>query len=163
LKAKKEERMTMSTEKKLADLGLTLPQAAPPAANYVPYVISGNLLFLAGQLPFDEKGEIVKGTVGSTITPEEAQEAAKRCGVQILAQTKAALGSLDRVRRVVKLGGFVACTPDFTAQPAVINGASNLMADVFGDKGKHARFAVGVPCLPLGAAVEIDAVIEIEQ
>lgn len=153
----------MSAEKKLIDLGLTLPEAAAPAANYVPYVISGNLLFLAGQLPFNEKGEIIKGTVGTSISPEDAQEAAKRCGVQILAQTKAALGSLDRVRRVVKLGGFVACTSDFTGHPSVINGASNLMADVFGDKGKHARFAVGVPCLPLGAAVEIDAVIEIEQ
>lgn len=153
----------MSAEKKLIDLGLTLPEAAAPAANYVPYVISGNLLFLAGQLPFNEKGEIIKGTVGTSISSEEAQEAAKRCGIQILAQTKAALGSLDRVRRIVKLGGFVACTSDFTGHPSVINGASNLMADVFGDKGKHARFAVGVPCLPLGAAVEIDAVIEIEQ
>lgn len=154
-------------DKRLSELGIELPIPAAPAANYVPYVLSGNMLFLAGQLPFRLSGELVKGRVGEGVSADEAisqddaKAAAKLCGIQILAQAKAALGSLDRVVRVVKLGGFVNCMPTFTAHPAIINGASDLMVEVFGEKGKHARFAVGAPSLPLGAAVEIDAILEI--
>ncbi|MCR4376907.1 MAG: RidA family protein [Rhodospirillales bacterium] len=153
----------MSTiDTRLAELGLTLPQAAAPAANYVPYVQSGNLVFVSGQITLKDGALQYVGRVGQDFTTEQAYEAAKLCGLNLIAQVKAACGGdLDRVKRVVRLGGFVNCTSDFTDQPKVINGASDLMAQVFGDKGKHARAAVGVNTLPLGVAVEIDGVFEV--
>ena len=145
----------MTIETRLAELGITLPAAPAPAANYVPYVISGNLLYVSGQI------SPVKGRLGADMAVPAGAEAARGCGLALLAQARAALGSLDRVRRVVRLGGFVSSTPDFTDQPEVINGCSDLMVEVFGDKGRHARSAVGVYKLPLGFAVEIDAIVEI--
>ena len=147
-------------EKKLAELGLTLPQAAAPVAAYVPVVVAGGLAHVSGQLPFVD-GALVTGRLGEGISTEQGYEAARACGLMILAQLKAALGSLDKVERIVKLGAFVNSTGDYTDQPKVANGASELMAAVFGDAGKHARSAVGVPVLPLGAAVEVDAIVAI--
>ncbi|MCY1670824.1 RidA family protein [Novosphingobium sp. SL115] len=152
--------MTNSVEAKLAELGLALPQAAAPVAAYVPTVEVGGLLHVSGQLPFVD-GKLVTGRLGEDISLEAGNAAAQACGLMILAQVKAALGSLDRVERVVKLGAFVNSTGDFTDQPKVANGASELMVAVFGDAGKHARSAVSVPALPLGAAVEIDAVVAV--
>lgn len=152
----------MSVAARLAELGITLPEAAKPVASYVSYVRSGNTLTISGQLSNDANGGI-KGTVGVDVTPEQAQAAARLCGLNLLAQISAALdGDLDHVVRVVKLGGFVQAGPDFIAIPAVINGCSDLMVDVFGDAGKHARSAVGVYKLPLGFAVEVDAVVEVK-
>ena len=152
----------MSVAARLAELGITLPEAAKPVASYVSYVRSGNTLTISGQLSNDANGGI-KGTVGVDVTPEQAQAAARLCGLNLLAQISAALdGDLDRVVRVVKLGGFVQAGPDFIAIPAVINGCSDPMVDVFGDAGKHARSAVGVYKLPLGFAVEVDAVVEVK-
>jgi len=155
--------LTMSTvETRLSALGLTLPEAAAPAANYVPYVQSGNLVFVSGQITLKDGALEYVGRVGDDFTTEQAYEAAKLCGLNLIAQVKAACGGdLERVVRVIRLGGFVNCTADFTDQPKVINGASDLMADVFGDKGKHARAAVGVNTLPLGVAVEVEGVFEI--
>lgn len=148
---------------RLSELGLTLPQAAAPAANYVPYVQSGNLVFVSGQITLENGDLQYVGRVGEDFTTEQAYEAAKLCGLNLIAQVKAACGGdLDRVTRVVRLGGFVSCTPGFTDQPKVINGASDLMAEVFGEAGKHARAAVGVNSLPLGVAVEVDGVFEIK-
>ena len=154
----------MSTiEARLSALGLTLPEAAAPAANYVPYVQTGNLVVVSGQITM-ENGELkYVGRVGQDFTTEEAYAAAKLCGLNLIAQVKAACGGdLDRVKRVVRLGGFVNCTDDFNDQPKVINGASDLMAEVFGDAGKHARAAVGVNTLPLGVAVEVEGMFEVE-
>ncbi len=154
----------MSTiEARLSALGLTLPEAATPAANYVPYVQTGNLVVVSGQITL-ENGELkYVGRVGQDFTTEEAYAAAKLCGLNLIAQVKAACdGDLNRVKRVVRLGGFVNCTDDFTEQPKVINGASDLMAEVFGDAGKHARAAVGVNTLPLGVAVEVEGMFEVE-
>ncbi len=148
----------MSIEARLNELGIALPEVSPPLASYVPVMVQGDLAFVSGQLPFVD-GEVVTGTLGKDVELDRAIAAARACGMMILAQLKAEIGSLDRVERIVKLGGFVACTPDFTDQHKVINGASDLMAEVFGDKGRHARAAVGVPSLPVGAAVEVDAVI----
>ena len=151
----------MSIDARLAELGITLPEPAQAVANYVPTVKSGNLVHISGQLSNDASGGI-KGTVGVDVTPDEAQAAARLCGINLLAQIKAACnGDLSRVVRVVKLGGFVQAGPDFEAIPAVINGCSDLMVEVFGDAGRHARSAVGVYKLPLGFAVEVDAVVEI--
>ncbi|WP_295170261.1 RidA family protein [uncultured Brevundimonas sp.] len=151
----------MSIEARIAELGLTLPEPAKPVASYVSYVRSGNQITISGQLSNDANGGI-KGTVGVDVTPEQALEAARLCGLNLIAQIKAACdGDLDRVVRIVKLGGFVQAGPDFTAIPAVINGCSDMMVEVFGDAGKHARSAVGVYKLPLGFAVEIDAIVEI--
>ncbi|HEX8446992.1 MAG TPA: RidA family protein [Sphingomonas sp.] len=150
----------MSIDVRLAELGITLPEAAAPVAAYVPAVEIGGLLHLSGQLPFDD-GALMTGYVGDTRDADYGKKAAERCAVMILAQVKKALGSLDRVERIVKLGVFVASDPAFTGQPAVANGASELMVAVFGDAGRHARSAVGVPVLPLGAVVEVDAVIAI--
>ena len=150
----------MSIEARLAELGITLPEPAAPVAAYVPVVIAGGLAHVSGQLPFID-GKLVTGRLGEDVSLEDGTAAARACGLMILAQLKAALGSLDRVERVVKLGAFVNSTGDFTDQPKVANGASELMADVFGDAGRHARAAVGVPALPLDAAVEVDAVIAV--
>ncbi|MDF2637555.1 MAG: RidA family protein [Novosphingobium lindaniclasticum] len=147
-------------ESRLAELGLTLPEPAAPVAAYVPVVVAGGLAHVSGQLPFVE-GKLVTGRLGEDVALEAGIEAAQACAVMILAQLKAALGSLDRVERVVKLGAFVNSTGDFTDQPKVANGASELMVAVFGEEGKHARSAVGVPVLPLGAAVEVDAIVAV--
>jgi enamine deaminase RidA (YjgF/YER057c/UK114 family) len=146
----------------LERLGLRLPTAAAPVGNYVAYVVTGSLVFVSGQLPNKDGQLAVKGRLGADVSMEQGQEAAKLCALNLLAQLKAACGGdLDRVKRVVKLGGFVCSTEDFTQQAAVVNGASNLMAEVFGEAGKHARAAVSCPALPLGAAVEVDGVFEI--
>ena len=148
-------------EAKLAELGLTLPEPAAPVASYVPAVEVNGMLYISGQLPFVD-GALITGKVGDTRTPEEGHDAAKACALMLIAQIKKALGSLDRVDRIVKLGVFVASTPDFTGQPKVANGASDLMEAVFGEAGKHARSAVSVPVLPLDATVEIDTVVAVK-
>jgi enamine deaminase RidA (YjgF/YER057c/UK114 family) len=148
--------------KRIAGLGLDIPQPVAPVANYVPYVISGAHLYISGQVSIGPEG-LIKGKLGDGMSVDDGAAAARACAINLIAQMKSALGgNLERVRRVVKLNGFVNCTGDFTDQPKVINGASDLMVAVFGDNGRHARAAVGAPSLPLGAAVEIDAVIEIE-
>lgn len=152
--------MTDTVADALAAAGLVLPQPAAPVAAYVPTVLVGGLLHVSGQLPFVD-GQLVTGRLGETVSVEQGQAAAQACGLMLLAQVKAALGSLDRVERVVKLGAFINSTGDFTDQPKVANGASELMVTAFGEAGKHARSAVGVPVLPLGAAVEIDAVFAV--
>ena len=149
----------MSIEARLDKLGITLPEAAAPVASYVPVVEAGGLVHVSGQLPFVD-GKLVTGRLGENVSLEDGTEAARACGLMILAQLKAA-GLLERVERIVKLGAFVNSTPHFTDQPKVANGASELMAEVFGDAGRHARSAVGVPVLPLGAAVEVDAVVAV--
>lgn len=151
----------MQIAARLAELGIVLPNAAPPAANYVPYVLHGDLLHIAGQIPFAADGSLILGRLGETMAVEDGASAARRCGMGILAQAAAALGNLDRVARFLKLGVFVASTPQFTDQPEVANGASDLMVEVFGERGRHARSAVGVPVLPRGVAVEVDAVIAV--
>ncbi|MBD3729235.1 MAG: RidA family protein [Sphingomonadales bacterium] len=150
----------MSIEARLEELGIELPVAAAPVAAYVPVVLAGGLAHVSGQLPF-VGGQLVTGRLGEDVTLEDGTAAARACGLMILAQLKAALGSLDRVERIVKLGAFINSTGAFTDQPKVANGASELMAEVFGDAGKHARSAVGVPVLPLGAAVEVDAIVAV--
>lgn len=152
--------MTDTVEARLAEIGLTLPKAAAPVAAYVPTVEVGGLLHVSGQLPFID-GNLVTGRLGKDVSLEHGNAAAQACGLMLLAQVKAALGSLDRVERVVKLGVFISSAKDFTDQPKVANGASELMVAAFGDAGKHARSAVGVPVLPLGAAVEVDAIFAI--
>jgi enamine deaminase RidA (YjgF/YER057c/UK114 family) len=152
--------MTDRIDRKLEELGLALPQAAAPVAAYVPVVEAGGLLHISGQLPFRD-GKVVTGRLGDDVSLEEGQEAAKLCGLMLAAQIKAHIGSLERVARIVKLGVFVNSTPEFTDQPKVANGASELMVALFGDAGKHARSAVGVAVLPLGAAVEVDAIVEV--
>ena len=153
--------MTNAIETRLAALGITLPSAPMPAANYVPFVISGNLVFISGQISQDAAG-LIKGRLGADMDVASGADAARACGIAILAQLKNACGGdLTRVVRAVKLGGFVNSTADFTDQPKVINGASDLMVAVLGDAGRHARAAVSCPSLPMGVAVEIDAVFEI--
>jgi enamine deaminase RidA (YjgF/YER057c/UK114 family) len=151
----------MSIDDRLAELGLTLPEPAAPVAAYVPTVAAGGLLHVSGQLPFRD-GAVMTGRCGEDADEAYGQAAAEKCGVMLLAQIKAALGSLDRVERVVKLGVFVNSAPAFTAQPKVANGASELMQKVFGEAGRHARSAVGVAALPLGAVVEVDAIVAIK-
>lgn len=148
----------MSIAARLSELGIELPRAAAPVAAYVPVVVAGDLAHVSGQLPF-VGGKLVTGRLGEDVSLEQGTVAARACGLMILAQLEAALGSLERVERIVKLGAFVASAETFTDQPKVANGASELMADVFGEAGRHARSAVGVPVLPLGAAVEVDAVV----
>lgn len=152
--------MTDRIDRTLEELGLTLPQAAAPVAAYVPAVEANGLLHISGQLPFRD-GQIVTGRLGEGVSFEEGQEAAKLCALMLVAQMKAALGTLNRVERIVKLGVFVNSHGDFSDQPKVANGASELMVALFGDAGRHARSAVGVPVLPLGAAVEIDAIVQV--
>ncbi len=149
-------------ESKLAELGITLPEPAAPVASYVPAVEAGGMLYISGQLPF-VGGKLVTGKLGKERSLEEGQEAARACALMLVAQMKKALGSLDRVERIVKLGVFVASTADFTDQPKVANGASDLMEALFGVAGKHARSAVSVPVLPLDACVEIDAVVALKN
>lgn len=152
----------MSVEERLAELGLTLPEVARPVASYVPGVLEDGWLYVSGQLPL-RAGELVyRGKVGADVTPEQAYEAARLCALNILAVARALAGSLDRVRRVVKVVGFVNSAPGFTGQPQVVNGASELLAQVFGEAGRHARSAVGVSELPLNAAVEVEAVFRVE-
>lgn len=151
----------MTVETRLRELGLTLPEPAAPVASYVPYVRTDNLLHIAGQIPFDTDGTLILGRLGETLDVAGGQYAAARCALGILAQTRAALGGFDAVARIVKLGVFIASAADFTDQPEVANGASDLMVKLFQDAGKHARSAVGVPVLPRGVAVEIDAIIHI--
>jgi enamine deaminase RidA (YjgF/YER057c/UK114 family) len=148
----------MSVDQRLAQLGIRLPQAAAPVASYRPVIVHAGVAYVSGQLPFIN-GELVTGRLGENVSLEEGAAATRACALMILAQLKAALIPLDRIAHVVKLGAFINSTSDFTDQPKVANGASELMFDVFGDIGRHARSAVGVPSLPLGAAVEVDAII----
>jgi enamine deaminase RidA (YjgF/YER057c/UK114 family) len=150
----------MSIDARLAELGLSLPEPAAPVAAYVPVVIAGGLAYVSGQVSIVD-GHLLKGRLGEDLGLEQGEAAARACGLMILAQLKAALGSLDRVERVVKLGAFVNSAPGFTDQPKVANGASELMVAVFGEAGRHARSAVGVPVLPLGVAVEVDAIVAV--
>lgn len=151
--------MTIAT--KLAELGIALPTPASPIAAYAPFVEAGGMLYVSGQLPFREDGSPIRGRLGETTPVEEGVDAARACAVMALAQAAAALGGLDRVLRVVKLGVFVAGTPQFTDQPKIANGASELMEAVFGEAGRHVRSAVGVPSLPLGVVVEVDAIFSV--
>ncbi len=152
--------MVDTIEARLEALGVSLPAAAAPAANYVPFARTGNLLFTAGQLPLKDGKLVASGLLGRDLDTAAGKEAAKFCAVNVLAQAKAALGDLEKIRRLVKITVFVASTPDFTEQHLVANGASDLLAAALGERGKHARSAVGTACLPLNAPVEIEAVIE---
>ena len=154
--------MAGTIETRLKGLGVELPNAAAPAANYVPFHVMGGQLYISGQLPLIAGGPDFKGKVGDSIEVEAAQQAARSCAINILAQAKSALGDLDRITQCLKLGGFVNATPDFTDHPEVINGASDFLVELLGDKGRHTRFAVGVGSLPRGVAVEIDALFAIE-
>jgi enamine deaminase RidA (YjgF/YER057c/UK114 family) len=148
---------------RLQALGLELPKAPPPAANYVPYILEGSLLFVAGQLPYTPEGVLLyPGTTGGNVTLEQANAAARQCAINILAQAQAALGDLGRIKQFVRLNGFVAAVRDFTDMPVVMNGASDLLAAVMGEAGKHTRVAIGVSSLPRGASVEVDAVIAVK-
>lgn len=152
--------MSQTIEERLAAMGIEIPEAAAPAANYLPFTRSGNLLLTSGQLPFRD-GELIRtGLVGADVSLDEGREAAKWCAVNILSQAKAALGGLSAIRRIVKITVFVASAPDFTDQHLVANGASDFLVEVLGDDGRHARSAVGMACLPLNAPVEIEAIIE---
>jgi enamine deaminase RidA (YjgF/YER057c/UK114 family) len=150
----------MSIEDRLHELGLALPEPAAPVAAYVPAVEAAGLLHISGQLPFRE-GVLMVGRLGEDRDIGFGQDAARACGLMLIAQMKKALGSLDRVERIVKLGAFISSTADFTGQPKVANGASDVMVAIFGDAGKHARSAVGVPVLPLNAVVEVDAIVAV--
>jgi len=145
---------------RLAELGIQLPEVPVPAGAYLPARISGNLLFTAGQLPMVGGKLLATGKVGAAVDAESAKLLARQCAINALAAVSAALGDLDRVIGVIKVVGFVASTPDFTGQPGVINGASELLGEVFGDAGKHARSAVGVPVLPLDSPVEVELIVE---
>jgi enamine deaminase RidA (YjgF/YER057c/UK114 family) len=154
--------MAGTVEQKLAVQGITLPEPRAAMANYVGFVRTGNLLFVSGQVCADGEGKLIaKGKLGGGVTIEQGYHAAKGCGVNLLAQVKAALGDLDKVVRVVRLGGFINSAPDFLDGPKVLNGASDLMVEAFGDKGRHARTTVGVASLPADAAVEVDGIFEV--
>jgi enamine deaminase RidA (YjgF/YER057c/UK114 family) len=149
-------------EKKLAELGIVLPAPVPPVANYVPFVRTGSLLFVSGQICVGADGKLVaKGKLGETVAIEDGQRAARACAINVLAQVKAAVGDLDKVVRVVRLGGFINSEPTFLDGPKVMNGASDLMLQVFGDKGRHARTTVGVAALPVDAAIEVEGLFEV--
>jgi len=148
-------------ENRLSDLGITLPEAAAPAANYVPFVRTGNQLFISGQLPMEAGKIAVSGKLGDDVSVDDGKAAAKTCAINLLAQAKAATGDLDKVVRLVKIVGFVNSTADFTDQPQVINGASDFLVEAMGDAGRHARSAVSAASLPFGAAVEIEAIFEV--
>ena len=152
----------MSIEEKLKALGLELPPAPAPAANYVPYVLEGGQLFVAGQVPLGADGKLAYvGKVGRDLDEQQGYQAARLCALNALAQINAALGSLDKVKRVLSIRGFVNCTDDFTNQPEVINGASDLLVEIFGDKGRHARAAVGTNALPRGVATEVEMLVAV--
>jgi len=154
--------MSDSVDKKLASLGISLPTPATPIANYVPFVRSGNMLVVSGQLCFGADGNLVaRGQLGGEVSMDDGQKAARACAINLLAQLKAALGDLDKVTRVIRLGGFINSTPGFTDGPKVMNGASDLMVEVFGEKGRHARSTVGVAALPANAAVEVEGQFEV--
>ncbi|MEL6967956.1 MAG: RidA family protein [Pseudomonadota bacterium] len=152
----------MTPEEKLASMGITLPNPAAPAANYVPFTMSGNLLVISGQIPMGKNGPEFIAKLGDTADLATGQAAAKLCAINILAQAKAALGDLSRIKQVLKIQGFVNATSDFTDHPKVVNGASDFLVEALGDAGRHARAAVGMSSLPLGVAVEVDAMIEFE-
>ena len=152
--------MGNTIEERLDALGFSLPSAAAPAANYLPFARHGDLIFVSGQLCIGPQGLTIKGKLGDNVTLADGQEAARLCALNILAQAKAALdGDLERIRQIIRITGFVAATPGFTDPHLVINGASDLLVDVLGERGRHSRDAVGMACLPLDAAVEIDAII----
>lgn len=152
----------MHISEKLQTLGYELPEVAAPAANYVPYAISGGHIFISGQIPFLNGEKMHMGRVGEDLSLDQGVEAARACALNILAQANAAVeGDWSKIKRLVKLGGFVNCTPNFTDHPKVINGASDLVVEAMGDSGRHTRFAVGAPSLPLGVAVEIEALFEL--
>jgi enamine deaminase RidA (YjgF/YER057c/UK114 family) len=154
--------MAGTIEQRLAELGIALPAAAAPIANYVPFVRSGNMLVVSGQICLGTDGKLVaKGKLGAGVPVEDGQKAARMCAINLLAQVKASLGDLDKVARVVRLGGFINSAPDFLDGPKVMNGASDLMVSVFGDRGRHARTTVGVASLPLDAAVEVEGAFEV--
>lgn len=155
--------MSGAVEAKLAELGMTLPEVVPPLAAYQPAIQSGVYVYTSGQLPMVEGKLPVTGKVGAEVTPEEAKELARTCGLNALAAVKSIAGDLDRIARVVKVVGFVASAPDFTGQPAVINGTSELLGELLGDKGVHARSAVGVTVLPLDAPVEVEIQVELTE
>ena len=150
----------MTPEEKLQSLGITLPEPTKAVANYVPFVITGNMLFVSGQVSLGPDG-LVKGCLGKDMDLADGQAAAKLCAISLLAQCKSALGDLSRIKRVVKLGGFVNAATDFVDIPQVVNGGSDLMVEVLGDAGRHARSAVACPTLPMGVAVEVDGIFEI--
>lgn len=153
--------MAGQTEAALAEMGVTLPQAGAPAGSYTPVVQTGNLLFVSGQVPMGPNGVEFVGRLGEDTSLEDGQAAAKLCAINILAQVKAAIGDLDRIVRVVKVNGYVNCAPQFRDQPKVVNGASDFLVAALGERGRHARAAVGVASLPFGVAVEVEAVIEV--
>lgn len=153
--------MASAIEARLSALNLTLPDAPAPAANYVPFVRTGNQIFVSGQVSSGPDG-FIKGKLGADMSVEEGAAAARRCGLALIAQARAAVGDLDKIKRVVKLVGFVNSTVDFTDQPKVVNGCSDLMVEVFGEAGRHARSAVSAASLPFGVAVEIEAIFEVE-
>ena len=156
--------MAYIIDQRLKELNIELDDASVPAGSYVRYVITNNLVFISGQLPFIDGKLIIKGKVGDNVSLDDAVKMSEACAKALLSQLKAACnGNLDKVNKVVKLGGFVASAPNFTDQPKVINGASDLIVNIFGDKGKHSRFAVGVAALPLNVPVEIDGIFEIED
>ena len=150
----------MSANQRISNLGIVLPQVATPAGAYVPAVVSGNLVFTAGQIPLVEGKLAATGKVGKDLSAEQAREIARICALNAVAAVKSVIGDLDRVKKVVKVVGFVASDPDFSQQPAVVNGASELLEQIFGDKGIHARSAVGVAVLPLDAPVEVELIVE---
>ena len=152
----------MSIDQRLEELEIVLPEPAAPVASYVPTAEHGGLVHVSGQISFREDGSLITGRLGESLDVDAGIAAARRCGIMLLAQLKAALGSLDRVERIVKLGVFVNSAPNFTDQPKVANGASELMQEVFGEPGRHARSAVGVAALPLGVAVEVDAIVAVK-
>jgi enamine deaminase RidA (YjgF/YER057c/UK114 family) len=153
--------MASEIELRLQKLGIELPKPAAPVANYVGAVVAGNLLVVSGQLPIGPNGITIKGKVGAAVSEAQAKDAARLCAINILAQAKSALGDLSRIKRCIRLGGFVNALPDYQTIPQIINGASDLMVEVLGDAGKHARYAVGVAQLPLDAPVEVEAMFEI--
>lgn len=153
--------MNGQIEARLAEIGISLPPAPAAAANYEPAVLSGSTLYISGQLPLGPAGVSVSGRLGDGVTLDEGRAAARLCALNILAQARTALGGLDRIARLVKITGFVASAADFTDQPKVVNGASDLLVEALGDRGRHARSAVGVAALPLGAAVEVEAIFEV--
>lgn len=153
--------MNGTIEARLKTLGISLPAAPAPVANYVPFCLAGDLLFISGQISRADDGTIITGKIGGGVDVAKGREAARLCALSILAQAKAALGDLDRIARIVKLTGFVNATPGFTEHPQVVNGASDTLVEILGDKGRHTRSAVGVGSLPLDAAVEVEAIIAI--